>query len=171
LSLPIRYATTLGGGEDRVNATVILDREQVIVQRLSPMGTPLILRIPYSAFDGIAVRMSATDQTDGIEVMVELMHRDPALSLPLMIADDPAEVVADWQVWGETLDLPLLIVEQDGTIVMPTDQPNPTILQTPQPRRRHSYFAKRRPRFLTRRKTGRPNQLERLDAREIIARD
>jgi hypothetical protein len=36
-------------------------------------------------------------------------------------------------------------------------------------RRRHSYFAARRPRFLTRRKTGRPGKPEILTGREIIA--
>jgi hypothetical protein len=41
----------------------------------------------------------------------------------------------------------------------------------PQPRRRHSFFADRRPRFLVRRKNGRPGRLERLSAHEIIARD
>jgi hypothetical protein len=41
----------------------------------------------------------------------------------------------------------------------------------PKPRRRHSYFAARRPRFLVRRKVGVRSAAARLDAaREIIAR-
>jgi hypothetical protein len=99
------------------------------------------------------------------------MHRDPALSLPLMIADDPADVAADWQAWGRTLGLPLLVVGQDGTVASPVEQIGAVIQQPPKPRRRHSFFADRRPRFLTRRKTGRPGALEILTAREIIARD
>lgn len=170
-TLPTRYTLTLGNDAGRANATVILDREQAIIQRLSPNGTPLTLRIPTNAFDGVAVRMRPVGQFGEIEVVVELMHRDPALSLPLAIADDPVEIVTDWQDWGQTLDLPLLIVEQDGTVVAPLDQQDPVAPQAPQPRRHHSYFAKRRPRFLTRRKTGRPVQLERLNGREIIARD
>lgn len=170
-NLPVRYSTTLGSTATRAKATIILDHEQAIVQQLSPMGTPLTVRIPYKIFEGVAVRMKPIGQSGDIEVFVELMHRDPALSLPLMIAKDPAEVAADWHAWGQILGLPLLLVEQDGTIVMPADRTNPTILQAPKPRRRHSFFAKRRPRFLTRRKTGRADKLEFLDGHEIIARN
>jgi hypothetical protein len=44
-------------------------------------------------------------------------------------------------------------------------------LQPPKPRRRHSFFADRRPRFLTRRKTGRAGTPDILTAREITAPD
>ena len=170
-NLPVRYSTTLGSTARRVKATVILDRKQAIVQQLSPTGTPLTVRIPHNIFEGVAVRMKPIGQAGDIEVFVELMHRDPALSLPLMVADNPAEIAADWQAWGQILGLPLLIVEEDGTIVTAVDRPNPTIQQAPKPRRHHSFFAKRRPRFLTRRKTGRAGKLEFLNGLEIIARN
>jgi len=171
LNLPVRYSTTLGSTAGRIKATIILDRKQAIVQQLSPTGTPMTVRIPHNMFEGVAVRMKPIVQTGDIDVFVELMHRDPALSLPLMIADDPAEIAADWQAWGQIFGLPLLIVEEDGTIVTAVDRPNPTIQQAPKPRRHHSFFAKRRPRFLTRRKTGRAGKLEFLNGLEIIARN
>jgi hypothetical protein len=45
------------------------------------------------------------------------------------------------------------------------------IVARPKPRRRHSYFAKRRPRFLTRRKVGHLDAVRVVFGREIIARD
>jgi hypothetical protein len=170
-TLPVRYAATLGGGARRAEATILLDRDEVVVRRLSPAGAPLTFRMPVKTFDGVAVRMTPVGHDGAIEVTVELMHRDPGLTLPLMIADDPADVAADWQAWGRTLGLPLLVVGQDGTVAAPVEQIGGVTLQSLKPRRRHSFFADRRPRFLTRRKLGRRGKLEILTAREIIARD
>jgi hypothetical protein len=100
------------------------------------------------------------------------MHRDPALSIPLIIADDPADVGADWQSWSRILGLPLLLVLPDGSIEKPVDHIGAMRKLPTRPRRRHSFFAGRRPRFLTRRKTGlKRGEIEILDGREIIARD
>jgi hypothetical protein len=170
-TLPVRYAATLGGGARRTEATILLDRDQAVVQRLSPAGAPLTFRISVKTFDGVAVRMTPVGHDGAIEVTVELMHRDPALSLPLMIADDPADVAADWQAWGRTLGLPLLVVGQDGTVAAPIERLGGVTLQPPKPRRRHSFFADRRPRFLARRKTGRAGVAEILAGREITAPD
>lgn len=169
-NLPVRYSASLTSGDDRIEATIIIDRDQAIVQQLSPVETAKIIRIPNNVFEGVAVHMTPLNQDGDIEIVVELMHRDPTLCLPLMIAEDPAEVAADWQEWGRILGLPLLMVEQDGTIVMPEDRPNTTTPRAPKPRRHHSHFAKRRPRFLTRRKTGRSDNLAIIEGREMIAR-
>ena len=97
------------------------------------------------------------------------MHRDPALTLPLVVAGEPEDVAADWQAWGRALNLPLLVVEQDGTVSRPVERLGAVAVARPRPRRRHSFFAGRRPRFLTRRKPGRGESTERLAGREIIA--
>jgi hypothetical protein len=172
-TLPVRYSATLGGGAGarRAEATIFLDRDEAIVKRTSPAGVALTYRVPVKTFDGVAVRMTPVGQAGDIEVTVELMHRDPALSLPLMIADDPADVAADWQAWGRTLGMPLLVVGQDGTVAAPVEQIGAVTLQPAKQRRRHSFFAGRRPRFLTRRKPGRSVAIEILHAREITAWD
>ena len=135
------------------------------------MGLPLTLRVPIKTFDGVAVRMTPVGCDGDIEVVVELRHSDPALCLPLTIADDPADVAADWQAWGQALGLQLLLVRQDGTIAAADADSDKVTAQSPKQRRRHSFFANRRPRFLTRRKTGRSGPLDRLVGREIIARN
>lgn len=171
LILPVRYSATLGGDNNRIEATITLDREQAIIQQLLPEAEPLTIQIPLSAFDGVAVRMKPAGHCGELEIILELAHPNPALSLPLMIADEPADVATDWQVWGKTFGLPLLIIGQDGEILDVIDQANLHFQLPPKPRRRHSFFANRRPRFLTRRKIGHADGVQLLRGREIIARD
>jgi len=166
----VRYVATLGRGVQAVEATIVLDGEQAIVRRPSKVGAPMTFRLPIESFDGVAVRMAPIDNEGNIEVVVEMMHRDPGLCLPLIVADDPEDVAADWQAWGRALNLPLLVIGQDGTISEPIDRIGGISFEPTKPRRRHSFFAGRRPRFLTRRKTGRPGKIEILAGREIIAR-
>jgi hypothetical protein len=118
----------------------------------------------------VAVRMEAIGNNGDVRAFVELLHAESALTLLLASSDTPEDLAGDWQAWGRTLDLPLLVVGQDGSVSVPLLNRGVTIAP-PKPRRRHSYFAKRRPRFLTRRKTGRPELMERLSGREIIARN
>jgi Family of unknown function (DUF6101) len=100
-----------------------------------------------------------------------LLHSDPSLTLGLSVTEDPNEVAEDWQAWARALDLPLLVIGQDGSVGEPLAQIGGVIIGAPKPRRRHSYFAGRRPRFLTRRKTGNRDRMVRVEGREIIARD
>lgn len=167
-ALPVRYTVPLAGRAPGA-ATVHLDRDRTIVRRVLLGGTPLTVTLPLSAYRGVAVRMEPADEGD-IRVIVELLHRDPALSLPLVIADDPADIAADWQAWGRALRLPLLLMEADGSVTEPVRRMGKVEITLPRPRRRHSYFAARRPRFLVRRKPGRPGPRETVRGDEIIAR-
>jgi hypothetical protein len=170
-ALPLRYKATFDEAGRRVEATIFLDRDQAIIKRRSSIGAPLTACLPISAYEGVAVRMAAVGAAGDIEVVVELRHRDPSLSLPLRVAHDPADVADDWRGWGKALGLPLLLVEQDGRTIVVTDRESALTVLPPQSRRRHSIFAVRRPRFLARRKRGRPGQPERIRGHEIIARD
>ncbi len=172
MDLPARYSAGIGTGARRVEAVIVLDRQEAILKRPSPSGAPVTVRLPIKAFEGVAVRIVPIGQDGDIEVTVELMHRDPSFSLPLIVADDPADVAADWQAWGRVLGLPLLLVAPDGTVEQPVDQIGAIRRLPSRPRRRHSFFANRRPRFLTRRKTGlKAGEIEILSGHEIIARD
>jgi hypothetical protein len=91
--------------------------------------------------------------------------------LPLIVGDEPEDVVADWEAWGRTLGLPLLVIGQDGSVSAPLTTMGGVVSTPAKPRRRHSFFAGRRPRFLTRRRTGHAQATERLAGREIIARN
>lgn len=157
-TLPVRHA-------DRGGA-FILDRDRAVVRR-DLHGIAATLDVPVTAYRGIAVRMFAEGE-DSLRVVVELMHRDPALTLPLMVADDAEEAAADWIAWGRALGLPLLFVEQDGTVSSPAGESDTTAIAA---RRAGRPFRGRRSRFARRRKTGTFTAIERLEGREIIARD
>ncbi len=159
-ALPVRHADRAG--------SFILDRDRAVVRR-DLHGIQATLDVPVSAFYGIAARMF-TEGEDNLRVVVELMHRDPALTLTLVVADAAEDAAADWIAWGQALRLPLLYVDQDGTVSYP-DGAADVLLAGAGPRRTGKPFRGRRSRFARRRKTGTFSTIERLDGREIIARD
>jgi hypothetical protein len=161
--LPARYSTAMADGAP---AAVHLERDRIVVERRG--SRPLTLTLPIRFYRGVAVRMTA--EGEALRVAVELHHDDPALSVTLAVGDDPADIAADWQAWGRILGLPLLLVAPDGSVEMPADNLGALEIAAAKPRRHHSFFADRRPRFLTRRKVGR-DRGERIAGREIIARD
>ncbi len=128
------------------------------------------MSLPIRAYRGIAVRIGANGNGD-LTALLELNHADAALSLTLLIADDPAELAADWKAWSRCLGLPMLLIEPDGKTTRPVETLGHVEIQAPKPRRMHSYFAGRRPRFLARRKTGWQRDTDRFVGDEIIARD
>ncbi len=113
-NLPLRYSAVLGGA---AQAAIMLDREHAIVRRQGRTGVPITLDLPLTSYEGVAVRMEPVDNAGAIRVFVELRHSDPGLTLPLIMADEPEEVAADWQAWGRALNLPLLVVGQDGSVM------------------------------------------------------
>jgi hypothetical protein len=167
-SLPVRGSAQNGGTAD---TAFILDRDHAIVRRQRHAAPPLTLTVPLESYRGVAVRMEPAGTGGQVRVFVELLHQDPALTLLLIVGEEPEDVAADWQAWGRALNLPLLVVGQDGSVSAPLGDLGGVIAGPPRPRRRYSFFAGRRPRFLTRRKTGHSQATERLSGREIIARN
>jgi hypothetical protein len=167
--LPVCHAAPAVGSTGE--AAFILDRERAVVRRGKRSDSPVMATVPVASYAGVAVRMKAIGNAGAIRVFVEVLHADPSLTLQLAVADSPEAVAADWQAWGRALDLPLLIVGQDGTVSQPLKEMGGLVVTPPKQRRHHSFFADRRPRFLTRRKTGRDGENEQIAGREIIARD
>jgi len=164
-ALPARFSAGYDGGAH----DFVIDRDRAVVRRPLRAGPAVTVTVPIRAYEGVAVRMQALDRLGGLRVVVELRHRDPALSLTLVVADEPEDVAADWQAWGRALNLPLLVVTEDGTVRAPLARIGALVVAETKPRRRYSFFADRRPRFLARRKPGRRELMERLVGREIIA--
>jgi hypothetical protein len=93
------------------------------------------------------------------------------LSVPLAVAEDYDDLLADWRAWGRVFRLPLVLVEADGLAHVVENRLGAVTLAEMQPRRR-SVLARRRPRFLARRKTGLAGTATvHAGEREIIARD
>nr|WP_272214274.1 DUF6101 family protein [Marinicella sp. W31]MDC2879012.1 DUF6101 family protein [Marinicella sp. W31] len=77
------------------------------------------MALPGRAFKGIAARAVA-HVDGGITVTLELHHADPELCIPLLVAHDLSEIVADWQNWALLYDIPMMMVEADG-VARPVD--------------------------------------------------
>ncbi len=166
--LPVSFAVPIAGRSPGATMSVTIDRKRAVLRRSAREGA---MTLPISDYRGVAVRIKAAPPGDDPSVILELNHEDPDLSLPLMTADDPADVVADWQAWSRALGLPLLLIEADGSIARPEPQMGCVLIFKAKPRRRGAFFAGRRPRFLTRRKNGWDRDLGRVAGEEMIARD
>ena len=161
----VEYALNSENG----NVSVTLDERGAVLRRILPQsGLPISFALPARAFKGVAAR--AIDHGDGtMTVTLELHHEDPDLSIPLLVAHDLCDIAADWRSWAEAYRIPMLMVEADG-VARPLDDNLAVGSRPAKPRRRHSYFADRRPRFLVRRTTGKLGVQMKIDGREIIAR-
>jgi len=124
------------------------------VLRRAVRGMRMAINVRVHDFLGIAVREADDGQ------MLVLVHRDPSLSIPLLVSTDDDEIEQASGAWGEIFALPR-ISEDTEQVREPAAR-----------RRRHNVIKTRRPRILMRRRNGR--QLSEMvvhsDEREIIAR-
>lgn len=152
------------------SVTIQLDERGAVLRKILPSsGLPLSIALPARAFKGVAAR--AIDHGDGlVTVTLELHHEDPELCVPLLVAHDLCDIAADWRAWAESYRIPMLMVEADGVARPLEEHLGEVRTARPRQRRRYSYFADRRPRFLVRRSTGKLGVTLRIDGREIIAR-
>ncbi|TCT45029.1 DUF6101 family protein [Martelella mediterranea] len=115
---PQKFSYVAKGSENRIG--VKLDSRGAVVRRNLPSSNlPFSIALPGRAFKGVAAR--ATAHGDGeITVTLELHHADPELCIPLLVAHDLSDIVADWQDWAEMYGIPMLMVEADG-VARPID--------------------------------------------------
>jgi len=153
-ALPVSFAAI----DDRADARerlVELDRERVVVRR-AVRGIPMRLSLRIADYLGVAIRVIPPDAASDGAIAVRLEHRDESLSLPLLIASDGEDVVAEWQRWGRVLGLPLLIPDGEGSFREPFTRLGGVRVLAPAARRRsRSVLRRRRPSILMRRKPGR----------------
>jgi hypothetical protein len=161
-TLPAR-GSPIGGS---AAAAFVIEADRAIVRRAGAA-----VAVPLAEYRGVAVRMEPIGNDGSVRGFVELLHHDAELTLPLAINDDPNSISNDWQAWGRALHLPLLIIGQDGSVGEPLHDTGGVHMGPPKPRRRHSFFAKRRPRFLTRRKVGNLDAVRVVFGDEIFGRD
>jgi len=151
LSLPLRFDaqdTRADGGVRQIE----LHRERVVLRR-AVHGMQMAVNVRVSDFLGVALR-----GLDDAQILV-LVHRDPALNIPLGVSSDAEEITSAWQIWSEIFALPQL--------------PEDKACEPAARRRRHNAIRARRPKFLVRRRAGdllNPANIHQGE-REIIARD
>jgi hypothetical protein len=130
-----------------------INRERVLVRR-AVHGMRMTLQVRIREFLGIVCR-----QTEEGQALV-LAHRDPSLSVPLLVSADGDEIEQAWSLWSDLFALPQI------------DEENDLVREPALRRRRHSAIRARRPKFLVRRRAGYVAQDTPVhrDEREIIAR-
>lgn len=139
-----------------------------IRRQLQQSGLPITVALPPRAFKGVAAR-AIEDSTGNLTVTLELMHADPLLSVPLLVARDLDDVAADWRGWSDAFSLPMLLVEGDG--VARTLEESLSSAPRAADRRQGRPTRDRRPRFLARRKTGTLGVRLVVEGLEIVAPD
>ena len=163
----VSYATR----DDFGDVTFTIDMRGAVLKRvLTLSGLPVTVALPCKSFKGVAARAMEDDQGN-VTVTLELLHNDPMLSVPLLVADDLDDVAADWRAWADAYRLPMLLIEADGIARTLEESLGAAIKALPaQDRRKGRPTAHRRPRFLVRRKAGTLGLRMVIDGEEIIAR-
>lgn len=139
---------------DNRRRIVEVAREGVSIRR-AVAGVAMTLRIPANAYRGVALRIAALD--DGrFRYEVKLTHRDPELAVSLAAGCDQSAIEAEWRAWVRFLRLPAFVGRAQGQDVEVNTDATDMALRLAAPRRRGRALNRRRPRFLTRRKMGRP---------------
>jgi len=172
LALPLRFETSDAMADGRVRS-VELHRERVVLRR-AVRGMRMAVNLPISAYLGLAVHVIPAEGGTAGAIAVVLEHRDPTLSLPLYVADDGTEVIAEWQTWARVLDRPLLIADDAGQLCDPLPRIGALHVAAPaQRRRRRNVIKARRPPILMRRRPGIMPLMPKVHRgeREIIARN
>lgn len=158
--------------DDVGDITLTIDRRGAIMRRTLQMsGMPVVIALPARAFRGVAAR-AMEDEDGNVTVTLELLHSDPMLSVPLLVADDLDDIAADWRAWAEAFGLPMLLIEADGVARTLEESLGAAIKALPvKERRKGRTSIQRRPRFLARRRTGDLGLRLVVSGEEIIARD
>ena len=148
--------------DDRRREVAFGERSVVIARRVA--GISMRVRVPLASYQGVKLSLGAEEEGAGLH-KIELLHRDPDLSVPLFQTTDTKMLAAEWDSWAKSLSLPLIFEDFPAR----TKEDAPPAL--PASRRRGSTVSQRRTRFSRRRKLG---TLQRLavayrDEREIIS--
>ncbi len=163
-------AVSYAARDDFGDVTFVIDRRGATVRRVLAMsGLPATVILPAQAFKGVAAR--AIEDEDGtVTVTLELMHADPMLSVPLLVAENLDDIAADWRAWSSAYGLPMLLVEADGVARTLEESMGGLKTSRPRLRRQGRVTLNRRPRFLARRKAGSLGVRLVVSGEEIIAR-
>ena len=92
---------------DSRRRVVDVDREAVVIRR-AIAGVRMVIRIVSSAYRGVALRITRVEE-GRFHYEVNLIHRDPDLSVPLAEGEDKAAVEAQWREWVGFLRLPAFV--------------------------------------------------------------
>ena len=77
--------------------------------------------VPSHHFKGVAARAVMT-KSGQKAVSLELLHKTSQMHIPLLVSRDLDDVLLDWRLWADTYDLPMLLVNDDGSTIPVKDR-------------------------------------------------
>jgi hypothetical protein len=161
---------TYAARDELGDVTFTIDKRGAVIRRvLEKSGLSATIALPANAFRGVAAR-AIEDSEGNVTVTLELMHNDPLLSVPLLVAENLDDIAADWRAWADSYRLPMLLVEADGVARTLEESIGGVKAAPAKPRRKGRVSTSRRPRFLARRKSGALGLRLVVGGEEIIAR-
>jgi len=164
-------AVSYAAHDDFGEATFTIGHRGVTIRRrLATSGLPASIALPPRAFRGVAAR-ALEDESGDVTVTLELLHEDPMLCVPLLVAEDLSDVAADWRAWADAYRLPMLLIEADGVARTLEESLGQVKTAPPVGRRKGNAVNARRPRFLARRRMGDLGLRLVIHGDEIIARE
>ncbi len=164
-------ATSYAARDNFGDLNFTIDHRGATIRRvLEKSGLPVTVVLPAKSFRGVAAR--AIEDGDGnVTVTLELLHNDPMLAVPLLVAENLDDVAADWRAWADAYRLPMLLIEADGIARTLEELLGAVKTEPARERRKRRPSYARRPRFLARRKQGNLGLRLVVDGEEIIATD
>jgi hypothetical protein len=138
----IQHDPRADGGRRVVRVT----RNGVLIERRLK-GVAMTIGVPFAAYRGVALAVEPEPASGAAAYRLSLAHADPDLEVLLSETKDSGAAAADWKYWSFFLDLPRLSSENGEVSPISSAKRGAT-------RRRSAAVAKRRPRFLARRKRG-----------------
>jgi hypothetical protein len=152
-----------GGATDQTDTRRAAAADTPRIERVGPVR---ILR-GGAGWRGVALRLAGDDGEADTRCQLALTAGD-GRSVTVAVFDED-EAVAAWRSFGRTSGLPLLLETEDGSVSEPYPQLGRVALGPVRIRRRYALLAGRRPRFLTRRKTGRLAERPVMVSGEILS--
>jgi len=144
----VRYAPVNDNADERKSTKTVTVRK-----KLEKSGVAIKIKVPVHEYFGVAVSTSISEE-GVLSSAIELVHDDDDLNYRVFEETGNTNVVAEWQNWGQKLRLPLFIRAGDGELMPYSQQVGGVLVGPETSRRRTAQQAKRRPRFLNRRKPG-----------------
>ena len=117
-ALPVRYAARDSGADGQVR-NIELDRERVVLRR-EVRGIPMKVGVPrdriprrHHAHTAARRRASRPPSPSCSNIATT------ALTVPLFVATEGDDAMAQWKSWGRVLGVPLLVADGDGALREP----------------------------------------------------
>lgn len=145
--LPVRYelpGRTYFERAAGVKWAITLYRDHIVLWRDAAFMRHEPIVVPMAEFESVTVR-AAQPEPGSFRMTISLRNTVRGMEIPVYSADHTADVAALWDAWGRALDLPLEIVDADGTIRTPGDAMPPEAVVGRVARRVHDRRAAQRP--------------------------